>query len=132
MKRVITIILFLLALTLILSSCKKQGISAKELLSSYSWKYTSGNVNGIEQILMDCEKDNYLTFNSDGTFTSNKVEIKCDPDETNYTNTWTLSGDEKTLTLTGLGSSLLEIDISKLVLTYTFGNYTLIMRYTSF
>ena len=75
------------------SSCSKDdepaGPSKTELIVSSAWKYnTSGvdvNNDGFidapapQGYIMDCDKDNTLTFKNDGTGTLDEGGTKCDP-----------------------------------------------------
>ncbi len=136
MKKYASIVLIVITMTFIVTSCKKE-ISAAEILTANSWRYDSMNDNGTEVVLEDCEKDNYLTFATDGTFILNFGTLLCVPGETSYTSTWALSDNDKTLTLGNIGdnqgsSASVEITGSKLVLTYTNGTNVLIVRYISF
>jgi hypothetical protein len=123
-KRFLIYQLVLIGLVLILSSCKKkeEGTSAltpKEILTSKSWKITSMKVNGVET-LANCEKDDVLTFLANGTFTYNVGTNKCDLSDTNYTGTWTLSDDGKTIVFDGDNGTAV-ITESQVVATYVSG-----------
>ncbi len=113
--------LIIMGLVLILSSCSKKEektspLTPKEILTSKSWKITSTKVNGVE-MLQDCEKDDVLTFLTNGTYTYNVGTNKCDANDTNYTGTWTISDDGKTMTLdTSNGTSV--VTENQIVATY--------------
>jgi lipocalin-like protein len=51
--------------------------------------------------IMDCSKDDLITFNNDGTLTEDEGETKCDPSDLQTTNdaTWTLTNNNETLTI---------------------------------
>jgi hypothetical protein len=113
--------LIVMGLVLILSSCKKteektSTLTPKEILTSKPWKITSEKVNGVET-LVNCEKDDVLTFLANGTYTYNIGANKCDPSETNYTGTWTLSDDGKTIVFDGDNGTAV-ITESQVVATY--------------
>lgn len=101
MKSTKYLILLILALTLTVSSCKKDEttLSKKELLTSKSWQLSSIIENGITNVLHDCDMDNILTFLTNGKYTKDPNVIKCDFGDTIESGTWTLSSDEKFLIL---------------------------------
>jgi lipopolysaccharide export system protein LptA len=86
---------------------------------SKSWKITSMKVNGAET-LVNCEKDDILTFLANGTYTYNVGTNKCDPSETNYTGSWTVSDDGKTIVFDGDNGTVV-ITESQVVATYVSG-----------
>ncbi len=74
------------------SSCSKDedtGPSNTELIVSATWKYNNGGVDVNNDGLidapvppgyvLDCDKDNTLTFKDDGTGTLDEGATKCDP-----------------------------------------------------
>lgn len=118
------LILFLFGLMLTVGACNKDKETnpKKEILTAKSWKVSSYKINEEEIALMDCQTDNYLTFNTNGTYTDFVGDIKCSLSETNINGTWSLSDDEKILTLEsyqGVQSGSIEITESKLVITIT-------------
>ena len=122
MKTTDYLILIILGLTVAVTACQKdkESKSKEEILCSDSWKISSYKLNDEEISLTECQRDNYLTFNSNGTYTDYTGPILCDIYETNINGTWTLSDDGKTLTLEsvqGVQSASVEITASKLVLT---------------
>jgi hypothetical protein len=84
--------------------------SASYLLTTFDWLWKSklgkclDSDPETEQIL-DCEKDNFYSFNADGTYTLNFGAITgsgggtCDFDGFVVPTTWSLNGDESELTL---------------------------------
>ena len=122
MKSIEYLILIILCLAVALTACQKdkESRSKKEILTANSWKLASYKLNDEEMVLEDCQKDNYLTFNNNGTYTDNTGPVLCDIYETNFNGTWTLSDNGKTLTLEsvqGVQTASVEITESKLVLT---------------
>ena len=109
--------LLVIALTIAVTSCKKDAVtkSKKELLTSNQWKYLSSKTNGVADVLDACEKDDFVIFSSNGTYTYNPTTIKCDPSETIQTGNWTLSSDEKTLSIDGDEATIVELTESRLV-----------------
>jgi heat shock protein HslJ len=113
--------LIVMGLVLILNGCNKKEektspSTPKEILTSKSWKITSTKVNGVE-VLQDCEKDDVLTFLANGTYTYNVGTNKCNTSDTNYTGTWTLSDDGKTIVFDGDNGTAV-ITESQVVATY--------------
>jgi hypothetical protein len=124
MKSIDYLIFVLLGITVAAVACKESEETnpKKDFLISKSWKVSVYKINGVEVALMDCQKDNYLTFKSNNTYTDYVGAIKCDIYETNIDGTWTLSSDGKILTLKnvqGIQAASIEITESKLVLTIT-------------
>ena len=111
--------LLVIALTIAVTSCKKDAVtkSKKELLTSNQWKYLSSKTNGVADVLDACEKDDFVIFSSNGTYTYNPTTIKCDPSETIQTGNWTLSSDEKTLSIDGDEATIIELTESRLVVS---------------
>jgi hypothetical protein len=126
MKSLNYLLLFVIALALTVPSCKKDTKSGKEILTSVSWKETSVKINGAVQTIADCAKDDYLTFITDGTYTYNVGALTCYDGDVSYSGTWTLSADEKTLTVDGDPASVV-ITESKIVVTVIDGSDTIEM-----
>jgi hypothetical protein len=120
MKSINYLVLFVFALTMSVSSCKKDSsntLTPKEMLTAKSWKLSSYKLNGVEA-MDDCLKDDIIAFAANGTYSNIVGAITCYDGEINYSGTWTLSSDGKTITLDGDPSSI-EIMESKLVITQT-------------
>jgi len=100
----------------VLSSCEKKSDPIKsttDYLTAGNWKVTGMTVSpGIDvmgvvitdiyqYMLEDCTKDDLIRFNTDGTVTEDEGATKCDPDDPQTTNdgTWTLTDNDKTLTV---------------------------------
>lgn len=117
MKRTKYLILFILALILLVSSCKKDEIalSKKDMLTAKSWQLSSIKENGVTNVLDDCDKDNILTFLLDGTYTFDPHIIKCDFGNYVESGTWSLSSDEKFVIL-GDGTQMTIVELSKIKL----------------
>ena len=127
MRKLLTLLIFALtiALTVVVTSCKKDEVtkSRKELLTAKQWKILSSKTNGVADVISDCEKDDFVIFASNGTYTWNPGTVKCDPSETIRTGTWTLSSDEKTLTLDGDATTIVELTESRLVISTIDGSW---------
>jgi len=128
MKPLKFLFVFVFALTMSVSSCKKDESNAstpKDILTAKSWKLSSMKVNGIETI-EDCSKDDIMTFAANGTYSTTVGAITCYDGETNTSGTWTLSNDGKTLTVDGDAYSAV-ITESKVVVTIVVGTETMEM-----
>ena len=106
-----------IASIIVLSSCEKNDDETKsttDYLTAGNWKVTGMTVSpGIEvmgititdlyqYLIEDCTKDDLIKFNVDGTVTDDEGATKCDPDDPQTTDdgTWTLTNDDKTITIT--------------------------------
>jgi hypothetical protein len=128
MKSVNYLLLIVIALALTVSSCKENSKSAKEILTTGSWKMSTQKYNGELITIDDCEKDDYITFAADGTYIYSIGANTCYDGETNDNGTWTLSADEKTITVDGDDASVV-ITESQVVITITDGSDILEMIY---
>ena len=114
---------FIMLLSIVFVSCQRdeETKSGKDIITSKSWKLSSYKINGEEIALDDCQKDNYITFVANGTYTDSTGPLKCPGEiQTDINGTWTLSQDEKILTLTNYQGEqvvIVEITESKLVIT---------------
>lgn len=114
MKKVFSLVTLLIGLYLI--SCSKDSDDSDDndaqmdLITSAAWKYdTAGidlNNNGsIDQpipdgMLDDCEKDNIITFNDNGTGTVDEGGSKCDAGDPNSTPlTWEFKNNATVLVI---------------------------------
>ena len=85
------------------------------MLTSKPWKKLSSKTNGKADVIKDCELDDLITYAADGTYTADRGAIKCSSGETNFTSTWSLSADEKSLTVNGTTVNIIELTESKFV-----------------
>jgi hypothetical protein len=102
MKKIHYFIIFGLVLTLSVSSCKKDestpdGILTtaeftKKMLIAVPWKISSDFENEVEVVIPDCEKDDFITFLADGTYSHDVGTLICNG-ETNSSGTWSLAED---------------------------------------
>ena len=116
------------------ASCKKDvaiATSKKDILtggSSKTWLTSSVilTVNGVSaEIAEACDKDNTVTFKSDGTYTTDEGKLKCNSfSPQTSSGTYTISSDETTFTESGNVAKIVELASSKFVLsmTTTIGN----------
>lgn len=111
-----------IALVLSTASCQKDEklpVSKKDALTSNSWGVQSElrTLLGVKVTMKDCRKDDVWTFSKNGIWTRDPKEAKCDSGDRIYTNTWVLSGDEKTILSDGVFVyTIKELTESKLVL----------------
>ena len=129
----ITWLLLFLAFNLIIISCKKdsdkEDLTPKGILTSHGWKIssmiqTSGNIPGYNYEVEDCKLDDCMIFKSDGTFNTNIGSVKCDPNETGETGTWSLSEDGNNFDLNGsIYYSIKSIETTSLVLLYEYAGW---------
>jgi hypothetical protein len=117
-------LIFFTVLLLSVTGCQKDELtkSKTEILTAGSWRVSSYKINQEEIALMDCQKDNYMSFNADGSYTDYVGSLKCEISESDITGTWILSDDGVTLTLEslqGIQNAAAEITENKLVLTFT-------------
>ncbi|HEY5510472.1 MAG TPA: lipocalin family protein [Prolixibacteraceae bacterium] len=121
-----------IALTLfvfILSSCKKdEAKSRSEMLTGAKWKLSSMKINGVAEPIEDCSKDDFFIFTSGGTCTSNPGANKCYSDEVVETSTWSLSSDEKSITIDGNTATIVELTQSRF--TYSEGYDNILVEVT--
>jgi Lipocalin-like domain len=127
MNKVNYLLLLVFAVTLSISSCKKDestpaktlSTSEKEklMLTAGSWKMTSYIEKEVAVVIPDCEKDDVYTFSPDGTYLHNVGTVICGG-ESNSSGTWGLTLD---LMFTFDGAPMgIEITNSKLVLAKAF------------
>ncbi len=150
--------LTLLALSglLVFAGCKKdkdddatpnnpqQDSKTKELIVGKNWKLTAAKAliplidadstdlintpNPLVTVLVNCIKDDIITYNADGTYTLNNGGTACSP-ALPTSGTWELSADQKTLT-TDKGTSnervlnLISVSETTINATTTYSGYT--------
>ena len=101
MKSFKIISLFILVLTIFTTSCKKDEtkvFSKSEILTAHPWKKVSFTANAVSY-LADFEKDDIITFSTNGTITLNPGLIKSDNNDVGLSGTWSLSDDGLSLTI---------------------------------
>jgi len=89
------------------------------LLTSNQWKFLPSKTDGVADVIFDCEKDDFMIFESNGTYTWNPSTVKCDPSETIDAGIWSFSSDEAILTINDNTITLIELTTSKLVMSIT-------------
>jgi hypothetical protein len=136
--------ILLFAMALVFSSCKKDeddnnnGNSTVDHLTSGAWKITAMMVDpGIDlgggivitdffTMMPACSKDDLITFHSDGKIIFDEGATKCVPSDPQTTEgTWTLSGDNKTLTMKEPGEDDIVVTITEISSSMMKGTYTM-------
>jgi hypothetical protein len=126
MKKIYYLIFCVFALSLFVSSCKKDetsgetlstAVQMKKLLTSGSWTMISKIENADTVAVPDCEKDDVYTFNADGSYTHQVGTLLCNG-EADSTGTWNLSLDARDFTMNGNPVGL-KVTNSQLVLTWS-------------
>lgn len=125
MKTKKILVLTFSTLLLAIISCKndESTLSVKDKLIANSWKLQSSKTNEVSDVIQDCQKDNILTFLSNGTYKLDSGEIKCDSvmDESE-SGPWTLSEDEKYIIVDeDWEITIIELTNSKLVILEVVG-----------
>lgn len=133
--RLFTVVLFIFfAFAVVVTSCKKDETSQtkEEMLTAKSWKILSSKTNGITDVIEDCQKDDFLTFATDGTYTFNPGTNKCYSEDVIYSGTWALSSDEKYLIVDGDSITIVEFTASRFTFSMTDADYNMEATYVSF
>jgi hypothetical protein len=128
MKKTIKPFLLFASFVWLLSlACSKKGSSIKppsnmDLITQSSWKYDTAGIGSDNSgtivlalpagTIKDCQKDNIITFKSDGTGTEDEGPIKCDslsPQTTPFT--WSFNASQTQITssdslFTGVGGAI--------------------------
>ena len=88
------------SILVVFSSCDKDETPPKtktQLLAQGTWKFKSATVSGsdVSGLLQTCQKDNLLTFNTNGNGVVSEGATKCDPaDPDSNPFTWTFASAE--------------------------------------
>jgi len=122
-------------------SCKKNEDTSDsasktktELLTTGTWKYIGATVNpaydyygggtpvtNIFDIMKACEKDDFETYQTNGTWEYNEGPSKCDPSYPQvFSLPWGFADNETKLLLGGDEHTILELTATTLKLRYTF------------
>jgi len=144
MKRIIQLATLILGISggVVSLSCNKDDNyndqtppTKTELLAAGPWKRTAltsnpaydWNANGVSStdvlsIIFPCEKDNFDTFNTNGTVETNEGPTKCDAsDPQTWTATWVLTDNETKIVFDGFDEyTLLELTETTLKYESTF------------
>ncbi len=133
--RIFTVFLLVtIALAVTVTSCKKDesNLTKKEMLTAKSWKILSSKTNGVADVIEDCQKDDFITFATDGTYTTNPGTNKCYSDDSANSGTWSLSSDEKYIIVDGASTKLVELSKSRFTISVVEPDYTYEATYVSF
>lgn len=91
-----------------------------ELITSGSWMVSDMLINGTSFLafMEPCEKDNFMTFKTNGTFITDEGATKCDAaDPQTTTDNWSFSSDEKKVTIDGDLGDLVTLNETDMVVT---------------
>lgn len=94
---------FLVLLAIVFQSCKKSSSTPKtktELIAQSNWKFSKATVGGtdVSAMLQSCQKDNTLSFQSNGNGTVDEGSTKCNAgDPQTYPFTWSFQSGETIL-----------------------------------
>jgi glutamine cyclotransferase len=130
-----TVVLFIsFAFAIIVTSCNKDdsNMTKKEMLTAKSWKISSSKTNGVADVIEDCQKDDFLTFATDGTYTFNPGTNKCFSTESIDNGTWELTSDEKYLIVDGDSITIVELTASRFTFKLVDADYNMEATYVSF
>lgn len=111
--KILRMILLIVTLTVFWVGCRKDKETiAKEFLAGDTWTMVSAKVNGIESV-KDCDKDDLLIFNSDGTFTYHPGYLVCTEGQTGLSGTYLLSKDETQVSIT-INKKVISLNINRI------------------
>jgi hypothetical protein len=124
---------------IILISCHKDentntAKTKTELLTTGTWKYIGATINpaydyygdgtlttNIFDIMKACERDDFETYNTNGTWEYNEGPTKCDPSYPQiFSLPWSLAANETKLFVGPVEHTILELTATTLKLRYTF------------
>lgn len=122
MKKQSLIPIILLFTVISVSSCKKDDDNDKsknDLLTQKGWKIVTilddPGTGVYENFPIDeCNKDDVLKFETNHTYHLS-IGTPCDPSDSDETGSWSLSSDEKTLTVDGDDATIESLDEHSLV-----------------
>lgn len=128
MKSIKLLIIFVIAVSFVVTSCKKdkEEASKKGILTAKKWRMSSAKYSGIE-VIKDCQKDNTAIFGMNDTCIADPGVIRCDTTEEIQNLAYSLSSDSKFLTIEGnylgiKGDNLpVTITESSLIFTVNYG-----------
>lgn len=100
--------------------------SRMELLTAKSWKLTDTKANGqsLLEFIDDCDLDDLLKFESNGTVVFSFGAAKCDPDEPNsLSGTWSFQNNDSEIRVVADGDTSVvkieELSATTLRISYT-------------
>ncbi len=113
------LIILLASTVFIFSGCTKSDSKSvsQVTLTAHTWMPTAKYVNGADQNIGDCVKDDTYKFQTGGAFVFDEGPTKCNAtDPQSGTANWTLSGNSCTLSSGGQSSvyTITSLDDSKL------------------
>lgn len=130
MKSIITILLGIALVSIVACSKKSSGTSRTELVTKATWRYENSGLDVNKDGFIDtslppgyvenCDKDNTLTFKSDGTGIMDEGASKCDPGNPQSSPfTWTFKNGETVINFPSVVLSGISGDVTILKLTDT-------------
>lgn len=105
MKTALSVFLSLLTIVItgLFSSCEEDSPPSKRpLLIGKSWTLVSYKIAGIDET-EECQRDNSMTFFSDGTFLDDIGAAECEEFETNTEGSWSFKANETIIGLRPVG-----------------------------
>ncbi len=106
---------FLFIFGLFLASCSKDEKTNAELLQDGTWKLKDIKLAG-QSVMEDCNKDDTMKFSAT-KISSNVGTVKCDTTDVNEELSYTLSADQKTITVDGETSTITTLTETNLTLS---------------
>jgi hypothetical protein len=101
MKKVLYFFVVAIMLLSGLTSCKKEVVAPLSTrLTGKSWKLSKVNTGGTDKVLLDCQKDDKLTFNIAGDFVWNIGTAKCTGELVNKSGNWTADETAQSINVT--------------------------------
>lgn len=134
--------ILMLVMAFAVSSCKKDdeddSNNVKDILTSGNWKITAMTVdpgvdfgggfviNDLYSMMPAYTKDDFVTFQSDGKVIFDEGPTKYQPSDPQTTEgTWSLSSDNKTLTIKEPGEDDMVVTITEISSSTMKGNYVM-------
>lgn len=134
-KQIFILSAVILSVVMVFSSCKKDeddAKSKKDILVAKTWQITAITINpGMDlgdgtiitdlfAFMDDCAKDDFMTFKTDGSYTTDEGASKCDEaDPQTSQGTWAINADETQMTIDGEPATIKEMTENKLIVTTT-------------
>lgn len=137
-----------LVMAMAFTSCKKDedddnnnngNKTTADYLTTGTWKTTSMKIypaidygggfiiDDFMMVLPDCTTDDLMTFKANGTLENDEGPTKCNPGDPQTTDdaTWSLSSDDKLLTIVEPGEPTFTVTITEINDTMMKGTYTM-------
>ena len=118
----------LLLSAVIFAGCKKESKKSNlEYLTQALWKFDNagfdndknGTIDVVDQDIQDCQKDDIIDFNSDGTGSHDEGVTKCDPNHDQITAfAWLFKVNETQIEYDGKLFTILSLNDNQLKIYY--------------